>query len=231
VDSSDDLRVQSSSNSAPPGFSVSAQKPRAVLITTDASSESDSILFAANVDEPGDHAAQVVQSQTGFSAGYFTCGSDVLDTTQFSPVISDEYTTVCRENGVVGQVLFLDPYYFTQADAATFAISQATGRCAALSEPIAETIADLPPYSCSRTIHPSFLACFATAAANTQLLFQVLVFLSALALSRLAARFPPKQSLRGTAAPAAAPASIEMAGISTFAGTGAYVRDVENPMV
>jgi hypothetical protein len=59
------------------------------------------------------------------------------------------------------------------------------------SEPIAKAIADLPPYSCARTIHASFLACFATAAANTQLLFQVLVFLSALALSRLASRFPP----------------------------------------
>jgi hypothetical protein len=210
---------------------------RAVLTTPGVTGGTDAISFIYNLLVQATGNVGTVGIESGFSMGYFTCGSSVLNTTQYDPVSNAMYTTVCRENGVVGQVLFKDTYYFTPVDAQTYATSLATGRCAALTDPIATTVADLPPYSCSRTIHPSFLACFATAAANTQLLFQVLVFVSALALSKLAARYPPKHSLRGEAAPNAAPVSIEMSGISTsasastYAGTGTYVHDIENPMV
>jgi hypothetical protein len=198
---------------------------RVILIQTEAAEVSDSIMFATDIEQPGVHPTGSVVSQYGFSAGYFTCGSDVLASDDFNPASSNEYTTVCRENGVVGQVLFQYTYAFTYQDVIPFALSHAVEHCAALTDPIAETIADLPPYSCSRTIHPSFLACFATAAANTQLLFQVLVFLSALALSKLAARYPPKTPLRVTSP--STPCAVEMTGV----GMGkAQEHDVENPM-
>jgi hypothetical protein len=167
-----------------------------------------------------------VYVQQGFSVGYFTCGSQLLNGTQFDTSDSTAYTTVCEENGVIGQVVFETAYLFTTSDAETYAYLHGPSHCANLTDPITETIADLPPYSCSRTIHPSFLACFATAAANTQLLFQVLVFVSALALSKLAARYPPKHSLRSEAAPHATPYAVEMTALDKHQKD----HDVENPI-
>jgi hypothetical protein len=189
------------------GFAVTPGGARAIVVETDRGPN-----FVYNPqDMAAEQYAELVYEQQGFSVGYFTCGSKVLNTTQFKTYDDTAYTTVCSENGVVGQVVFESSFRFTIADAEAYAYLHGPSHCAALSEPIAETIADLPPYSCSRTIHPSFLACFATAAANTQLLFQVLVFLSALALSRLAARFPPpKQSLRSAVAPTVTPCAVEM---------------------
>jgi hypothetical protein len=197
-----------SSDSPGSGLAVTQSSARAVVV--EAQAGPSFVLDLTDTEEY--HSAERVLAQTGFSVGYFTCGRDVLNSTQFSLSDDSQYSTVCDTNGIVGQVSFKNLYYFTTTDAETYAYLHGPSHCAALSEPIAETIADLPPYSCARTIHPSFLACFATAAANTQLLFQVLVFLSALALSRLAARFPPlKQSLRSEAAPPITSCTVELA--------------------
>jgi hypothetical protein len=183
--------------------------------------------FAFNTAAWDDYVdTQLVYARQGFAVGYFTCGDKVLNSTQFQTYDDTAYTTVCAENGVVAQVTFVNSYTFTTTDVETYAYLHGPSHCAALTDPISLTIADLPPYSCSRTIHPSFLACFATAAANTQLLFQVLVFVSALALSKLASRYPPKHSLRVTTP--ITPCAVEMTGL----GLGkAQEHDVENPIV
>ncbi len=53
-------------------------------------------------------------------------------------------------------------------------------------------LADLPPYSCSRTIRPSFFEYIGTAYANTALLMTILLFFFALILTRLAKDYPPE---------------------------------------
>jgi hypothetical protein len=183
------------------GFAVTPSSAQAIVV--------DATFGPLLADEvnvaTADHYPQRVYAQQGFAVGYYTCGYKALNDTQFNAADYDTYSTVCTKNGVVGKVALESTYLFTTSDAENYAYLHGPSHCAALTDPIAQTIADLPPYSCSRTIHPSFLACFATAAANTQLLFQVLVFLSALALSKLAARYPPKHSLRSEAAPHATP--------------------------
>jgi hypothetical protein len=218
-----DVATVISSISPASGFDVTPSSARAIVV--EAERGCDFVYDPSGTNEIP-HAERVF-AQQGFSVGYFTCGSRVLNDTQYDTADDTAYTTVCGQNGVIGQVAFENTYLFTTTDMETYAYLHGPSHCAALSEPIAETIADLPPYSCSRTIHPSFLACFATAAANTQLLFQVLVFLSALALSRLAARFPPpKQSLRSEMAPTVTPCAVEMTGM----GKHRDEHDVENPI-
>lgn len=162
--------------------------------------------------------------RNGDAAGYFTCGDQLLNDSVYSIGSSAAYPTVCRNNGVVAKAVFYETRYQTFADARNYVLSNGEPHCTALYEPVGDVVADLPPYSCSRTIRPSFLACVATAAANTQLLFQALIFLSALLLTRLAHRFPPKRPT-----PIARPEpshSIELADLS---GNGSE-KTVENPM-
>jgi hypothetical protein len=195
-----------STTSAPSGFAVTATGARAIIANAEHSPD-----FVYNpINTSLTQTSERVLAQSGFSVGYFTCGNKVLNSSQFTAADDASYSIVCKENGVIGQAVFESTFVFTTTDAENYAYLHGPSHCADLTDPIAETIADLPPYSCSRTIHPSFLACFATAAANTQLLFQVLVFVSALALSKLAARYPPKQSLRSEAAPHATPYAVEM---------------------
>lgn len=170
---------------------------------------------------------EAVTVKSDFGGGFFTCGATVLNANDFPAGNEAQYPFYCGNNGVVGQVHFLQEYYFTDHDASEYSLGQAAGKCNALYAPIAETISDLPPYSCSRTIRQSTLACLATAVANTQVLFQVLVFLSTLLLARLAPRYPPAPGKHGAPAATSAPAVIEM----SAAHKSAADHDIENPMV
>jgi hypothetical protein len=204
TNAADDIVTLVSTISPATGFVVTRNSARAIIVEAKRGPD-----FVYNpLDMEGEQFAERVYVQQGFSVGYFTCGNRVLNDTQFKTYDDTAYTTVCKENGVIGQVVFENSFLFTTTDVETYAYLHGPSHCAALTDPITETIADLPPYSCSRTIHPSFLACFATAAANTQLLFQVLVFVSALALSKLAARYPPKTPLRVTTP--ITPCAVEM---------------------
>jgi hypothetical protein len=217
------VKTATNDGSPPTGFAVTVAGDRAAfLLPTVVSSL---ISFATPLDGTDlGHNDGVVEVRQGDAAGYFTCGDQLLNDTQFSIGSSSAYPTVCRNNGVVGKVVFEGARWQAYMDAIDYVMTNAAPYCPALYEPIGDVIADLPPYSCSRTIHPSFLSCLATAAANTQMLFQILVFFSAALLTRLAPRFPPKRTT-----PIARPEpshSIELADLS---GNGSE-KTVDNPM-
>ena len=91
----------------------------------------------------------------------------------------------------MGRVSYNHQYYlFTESDAMAYALSRSAPTCATLYAPICTTVADLPPYSCSRTINQGFFSSAATAVANAQFLVQILIFLTAMLLPYLADRFP-----------------------------------------
>ncbi len=88
------------------------------------------------------------------------------------------------------QVLYENSYAFTAADAESYVLRNAPAHCT--FDWACPALADLPPYSCSRTIRPSFFEYIGTAYANTALLMTILLFLFALILTRLAKDYPPE---------------------------------------
>jgi hypothetical protein len=206
VESADQsVKVAFQSPTQPSGFAISPSGARTFLsISTSDGTENLAFIYDI-IDGPFISDDEMLEPQviswvTGFGAGWFTCGAEVLNATDYTPGIREEYPYQCLKNGVVGQVVYNDDYFFTPTDASTYALSKATGHCRNLYAPIAGTISDLPPYSCTRTTHPGFFVCLATAVANTQLLFQILVFFSAILLTKLAKRFPPQRTHTGPAA-------------------------------
>lgn len=113
------------------------------------------------------------------------------------PGAVSEYPQACPSNGVVGKLVYNQPdvYMFTPTDAAAYAVNNAVSYCDALYAPVCATVSNLPPYSCSRTLHQGFFACAATAVANTQFLVQLLIFFTAMLLPKLTAWFPFEGSI------------------------------------
>lgn len=211
--------------SPPGGFAISPSGKRIFLAMSTTAGIQDLAFIYDVADGPsiGDgeyREPEVISQVSGFGAGWFICGAEVLNATDYTPGVREEYPYQCIKNGVVGQVLYNEDYFFTPTDTASYAKSMATGHCTTLYEPIAGTISDLPPYSCTRTTHPGFFVCLATAVANTQLLFQIIVFFSAMLLTKLSKRYPPQR----THAPPAVRVKeeIEMASMPE--------RVVKNPM-
>lgn len=120
----------------------------------------------------------------------------VLNGTDYEAGDEQSYPYVCGNNGLVGEVLYdspdpeYSPYLFTTTDAGTYAVNQSIAHCNALYAPICDSVGNLPPYSCARTIKPGFLTCASSALANAQFLVQVLVFISALVLPLLVSMYP-----------------------------------------
>ena len=94
---------------------------------------------------------------------------------------------------LAGQVLFTDHalYLFTLTDVSTFALRTAPAYCPRLYTEICDTVADLPPYSCTVKKHPTFFAVVGTAYANTTFLMSIVIVLFGMFLSRLNKYYPP----------------------------------------
>lgn len=133
---------------------------------------------------------ETVEQQIDFGAGWFTCEDSVISV----PSVAAQFTSVCKANGLVGKIMFHGTdraYFFTPTDAANFAIQESQGQCRSLYDSICNTVADLPPYSCSRKIYPTTLQVLGTTLANTQFAVSFVIFLFGIALSRMARWFPP----------------------------------------
>jgi hypothetical protein len=179
-----------------------------------------------------------------FAVGWFMCGGTMVTAGNYTPGVTSDYSSACNLNGVIGTTIFNNAQYmFTSQDAEAYAMRNADpDYCRIIYPVIGYTISDLPPYSCSRTIHPGFFTCLGTALANTQLLLQALIFLAAMLLTRLAVHFPPAQNHKQS--PPAPTAAVEMtdrhAGQrlesgsrgAPYAGDGRYVgnHEVSNPL-
>jgi hypothetical protein len=188
----------------------------------------------------------IVGVTSNFAAGWFMCGDTLLSSSDYTPGDATDYFYACSMNGIVGTMVFDNAQYlFAPQDAATYAVGHAdVTYCRSLYTFIGETISDLPPYSCSRTVRPGFFTCMGTALANTQLLLQAMIFLAAMFLTRLAVRFPPLKNHKQ--APPRPTAEVELAnrhavqgqeselGDTPYAGSGRYVGNramVSNPLV
>lgn len=99
---------------------------------------------------------------------------------------ASEYLERCIKNGIVGRVFFTYSYAFAPVDAAVYATKHASQYCLAIIDHANKQIGDLPPYACNRSVHPDFLTCLATAAADSSLLMHFLIFVFAIILSKLA---------------------------------------------
>jgi hypothetical protein len=209
------------------GFAISPSGKRTFLATS-ATQGIETLAFIYDIadgifiSDDETRVPEVISQVTGFGAGWFTCGAEVLNATDYTPGVREEYPYQCQKNGVVGQVLYTHEYFFTPTDTASYALAKAAGHCNSLYAPIAETISDLPPYSCTRTTHPGFFVCLATAVANTQLLFQILVFFTAMLLTKMAKRFPPQRTHAHTSPAPQVQKEMEMAPMEE--------RAVKNPL-
>lgn len=124
---------------------------------------------------------------------YFYVCFQVVPPTDYTPGAVAEYPQACETNGVEGKIVYNQNYKFNSADMTTFATTNAVSYCPNLYAPIVAKVAKLPPYSCSRTLHQSFLSCFGTAFANMSFLMQLMVFACAMWLPRLAERYPVEE--------------------------------------
>jgi len=117
----------------------------------------------------------------------------VVSPTLYTPGAVAEYPQACETNGIEGKIVYSQDYNFNSADMQSFAITNAVPFCPNLFAPIVAKVAKLPPYSCSRTLHQSFLSCFGTAFANMTFLMQLMVFACAMWLPKLAESYPVEE--------------------------------------
>ena len=114
----------------------------------------------------------------------------MVSPTAYTPGAVAEYPQSCETNGIEGKIVYNQKYTFNSADMQSFATTNAVSYCPNLYAPIVAKVSKLPPYSCSRTLHQSFLSCFGSAFANMSFLMQIMVFACAMWLPRLAERYP-----------------------------------------
>jgi hypothetical protein len=228
------------STTTPTGYAVTPGGERGIFVYTTVTSHAIGFMYDLH-SPPNNAPSYEIQTVSDFGAAYFTCGAINLQGVNFTTSSAglQAYAALCPMNGIVGEMTWTGTYAFTQPDAKTFSLQYAAGPCLDLYGPIGTTVGALPPYSCSRSVHQSFLACLATAVANTQLLFQIITFLAAALLTKLARRYPPMvvarpvHSGRGGGAHESAvqsPQFLEMAPMER-AGADGSLGMHKNPMI
>lgn len=82
-------------------------------------------------------------------------------------------------------------YLFTPTDASAYALRTSAPYCRAIYNQVCKKVANLPPYSCSKKVYPTFFTIVGTAYANTMFMLSILIFVFSLSLTRMAKRYPP----------------------------------------
>lgn len=125
---------------------------------------------------------------TGSTAGWYTCGSELVTTTLPANIYS---TDDCTGNGISWQLQYTGSYFSTVTNFQAQAVSQAAIQCnATLYNTICDRIGSLPPYICSRKQYLPIFTVFATAIANSHLLTVMLFVLASVVLPRLGEKAP-----------------------------------------
>ena len=124
-----------------------------------------------------------VMQQGGYNGAatqWFTCGATVLNRTYDASVSTSQY---CDANGLAWATTLSSERFLTPSGFATYINALHAQYCTSqLYTEICATVGNLPPYLCTKQVHPSTLAVLSTAIANSHLLFLILVAVASLVM-------------------------------------------------